>query len=83
MPTTLRDSGDIRLTENFVPDAAALFDQLVGGIAWDSRMRARKAASFGVPYNYSGIEWPAVPFPDPLVPVLNQVSAAAGFTPNN
>ena len=83
MPTTLRDSGEIRLTDDFVPDSAELFAKLVAEIAWDSRIAARKAASFGVPYNYSGIVWPAAPFPELLLPVLARVTEAIGFTPNN
>lgn len=82
MPT-LRESGDVRLTPDFISDPGTLFDRLVSGIAWDSRIRARKAASFGVPYNYSGIEWPAAPLPDLLVPVREAVASALRFEPNN
>jgi alkylated DNA repair dioxygenase AlkB len=83
MPTTLRDSGEIRLIDSFVPDSEELFTKLVAEVAWDSRMAARKAMSFGVPYNYSGTTWPAAPFPDLLLPVLARVTEAVGFTPNN
>ena len=39
--------------------------------------------SFGVPYNYSGIEWPAAPFPDAVVAVRDRVALEVGFEPNN
>lgn len=82
MPT-LHDTGDIRLLEDFVPDPQGVFEQLVNGITWDTRMRARKVASFGVPYNYSGIEWPEAPFTELLRSILDRVTPAVGFTPNN
>jgi alkylated DNA repair dioxygenase AlkB len=82
MPTLL-DAGFIRIEDGFVPDAAALFAALLGSVAWDGRMKARKAASFGLPYNYSGIVWPAAPFPAEIVPLLHRVAARVGFEPNN
>ena len=83
MSTTLLDSGSIRLLPDFLPDSVALYEQLAAQVAWDTRLRARKSASFGLPYNYSGIEWPAEPFPDAIVPLLAQVASAIGFEPNN
>lgn len=82
MPTLL-ETRDVRLTRDFIPAPERLFEACVNGIAWDSRIRARKAASFGVPYNYSGIEWPAAPFPAVLAPVRDAVAVAVGFEPNN
>jgi alkylated DNA repair dioxygenase AlkB len=79
----LLEDGSIRLIREFLPDSANLYQELVDAISWDSRMRARKAASFGVPYNYSGIEWPAAPFPTLLLPILERVTATFGFIPNN
>jgi alkylated DNA repair dioxygenase AlkB len=83
MPGTLRDSGDVRIIDAFLPESKALCERLVADIDWDSRIRARKSASFGVPYNYSGIDWPAAPFPDSLLPLLDRVAPVVGFTPNN
>jgi alkylated DNA repair dioxygenase AlkB len=76
-------AGSLALDNHFLPDCQALFTRLTSSIAWDERMRARQAASFGVPYNYSGISWPACPFPDDLVPVLERVATRVGWRPNN
>ncbi len=46
-------------------------------------MRSRKAASFGVPYNYSGVSWPAASFSECLLPVLERVAERLGHRPNN
>jgi alkylated DNA repair dioxygenase AlkB len=83
MPTALLESGAIWIEVGFLPDSEALFAHLVTSVAWDERMRTRKAASFGVPYNYSGIEWPAAPFPPILLPVLSRVAQRLGQQPNN
>jgi alkylated DNA repair dioxygenase AlkB len=80
---SLLQSGAIRIAEGFLPDADALYSHMAAAVAWDDRMRARKAASFGVPYNYSGIEWPAAPFPDYLLPVLERLTAHLGYRCNN
>jgi alkylated DNA repair dioxygenase AlkB len=83
MSTTLLDSGSIHLLPRFVPDHRELYERLVAAVAWDARLKARKAMSFGVPYNYSGIEWPAAPFPATIAELLPRVAEAVGFAPNN
>jgi len=81
--TTLLESGALWIEDGFLPNSDDLYSALAESIAWDERMRARKAASFGSPYNYSGISWPAAPFPDLLVPVLERVASRLGYRPNN
>jgi hypothetical protein len=81
--TTLLQTGSIWIAEGFLPDSRDLFAVLAASIPWDERIRARKAASFGLPYNYSGIKWPAAPFPAVLVPVLERVAGRLGYRPNN
>jgi hypothetical protein len=83
MSTHLLGSGSIRLLTDFLPEHHALHDHLAASVAWDTRIRARKSANFGLPYNYSGIEWPATPFPDALSPLLARVAVEVGFEPNN
>ena len=83
MATTLIDSGSIRLLSDFLPNSHALYGHLAGSVVWDTRIRARKSMSFGLPYNYSGIEWPEAPFPDAVVPLRNRVATEVGFEPNN
>jgi hypothetical protein len=80
---TLLETGAIRIEDDFVPQSTALFETLVASIAWDRRMRARQAASFGLPYNYSGVVWPAAPFPAEVVPVLRRAGERLHFEPNN
>ena len=67
----------------FVAGSQELFDRLAAEVAWDDRIRTRRVASFGVPYNYSGTIWPETPIPAPLVPVLAAVAGAVGYEPNN
>jgi hypothetical protein len=67
----------------FLAGSQELYDHLAADVAWDDRIRARRVASFGVPYNYSGTVWPEAPMPDTLVPVTASVAAAVGYEPNN
>jgi hypothetical protein len=83
MGNTLLTAGSIRLDPCFLAESRELYESLVTSVAWDKRLRARQAASFGVPYNYSGIEWPFSPFPQVLLPLLDRVSDSLGYSPNN
>lgn len=83
MNSTLLDSGALRLRPGFLPHHVGLYATLVESVAWDTRLKARKSASFGQPYNYSGIEWPLVPFPERIIALLELVGADVGFRPNN
>lgn len=73
----------ITLTPRFVPDGDALFAELQESVAWDERLRARKTASFGVAYNYSGMVYPDVPMHPKLIPLCGHLQEAVGFYPNN
>ena len=68
---------------DFVPDSGALFADLSANIAWNEAMRARKTASFGVPYNYAQMNYPAQQFPLRLSALLPQLEAKIGWMPNN
>lgn len=83
MATTLQASGAVRIVEGLLPDGERLFQKLLTSVPWDGRMRARKAASFGLPYNYSGVCWPAAPFPELVLSILERVSTHLGYRPNN
>ena len=83
MTSTLLADGSIWIDEHFLDAPESLYDALVYSILWDQRIRARLAISFGVPYNYSGIEWPENPYPESLVPLLGLVADAVGFRLNN
>jgi alkylated DNA repair dioxygenase AlkB len=68
---------------DFLPGHKDLFDHLLNSVAWDERLRARKTASFGVSYDYSGITYPEVSMPESLQGICEQIEKALGFLPNN
>jgi alkylated DNA repair dioxygenase AlkB len=80
---SLLSSGDLWIEQDFVPHSQALFELLLKSIIWDDRMKARKAASFGLPYNYSGITYAPTPWPDSLLPLLDRLERRLGYQPNN
>lgn len=67
----------------FAADAASLFDSVIGHADFDRSMKARWTASFGKPYEYNGMTYPATPFPVFMLPLLDAIYAAVGFMPNN
>jgi alkylated DNA repair dioxygenase AlkB len=76
---------DITFLPNFVTDQQSLFDRLVAEVQWDERLRARKTASFGVSYDYSGMSYPQVEMPAILAELCDRIQQAPGllFRPNN
>lgn len=52
-------------------------------MAWDEWMWARKTASFGNAYNYSQISYPYQEFTPELKSIIELISDALGFEPNN
>jgi len=72
-----------RVEDGFVPEGDALFALLSESTAWDTRMRARWTASFGVPYNYSGVTYPLAPVPEPVAAVMERLAVRVGWRPNN
>ncbi len=74
---------NIVLREAFLEHPDSMFTELRDSIEWDERMNARKTASFGVPYDYSGITYPQTEMPSCLLPVCKKIAQEIGFTPNN
>lgn len=74
---------NITTIENFISNAEALFKEIRDSVHWDERIKARKTASFGVAYNYSGITYPEIPMMACLVPICKQIESAISFYPNN
>ena len=72
-----------RFIDNFIENSNELFVSLRDNIVWDERIRARKTASFGVAYDYSGITYPEVEMYSELIPICNKIEAEIGFLPNN
>src|SRR5262249_13134080 len=81
-PTMTTKPGVI-LYPQVAESAEALFIRIRDETSWDQRMRARKTASFGVAYNYSGIEYPDVPMPAHLLELAQRVAATVGHPINN
>lgn len=52
-------------------------------LPWDDRMRARRTASTGVAYNYSGISYPNVPLPPFLQQVCLDIEEVVGHKVTN
>ncbi|MCK6547074.1 alpha-ketoglutarate-dependent dioxygenase AlkB [Myxococcota bacterium] len=67
----------------FLADHEVVFTWAVADVPWDERIRARKTASFGVPYDYAGLTYDAAPFPPVLDAVRARVSDELGFAANN
>ena len=74
---------EVLIKDNFLAEHAALFDLLRQSILWDESMAVRKTASFGVPYNYAQLSYPAVPMHAALAPVVAKLSAQLGVEFNN
>lgn len=73
----------ILYVDSFLTDAAPLFRWARDHVDWDERIRARKTASYGVPYNYAGLDYAPRPFPPELDVVRAQASERIGITANN
>ena len=73
----------VRVIENFVDDAERLFDALERDVDWERSMSARYTASFGVPYNYAQMVYPALPMHPLLVPVVDKLEATLNIRFNN
>ncbi|GAB5416085.1 MAG: alpha-ketoglutarate-dependent dioxygenase AlkB [Crocinitomicaceae bacterium] len=74
---------DITYIANIIDQPNDLFEWLKSNVNWDERMHARKTASFGKAYNYSQISYPYQEFPDELKELVDAISKALGFSPNN
>jgi alkylated DNA repair dioxygenase AlkB len=73
---------NIRLIDNFLTNTDGIFDSLIN-LDYDRSMRARWTTSFGKSYDYSGMTYPANPFPHFISDLIPLVTNTIGFTPNN
>jgi alkylated DNA repair dioxygenase AlkB len=69
--------------EGFLADEAPMFRWTRDHVDWDERIRARKTASYGVPYNYAGLDYEPRPFPPELDVVRGRASEQIGIEANN
>jgi alkylated DNA repair dioxygenase AlkB len=73
----------ITYIETFIPNPSHLFKKLNDDVNWDTRMHARKTASYGVAYNYSQISYPFQEMLPELSELCKKVNDTIGFVPNN
>jgi alkylated DNA repair dioxygenase AlkB len=69
--------------ENFIKHSTDLFGVLETKVEWDTRMWARKTASFGKAYNYSQIAYPYQEFLPELIQLNVTLESVIGFISNN
>ena len=69
--------------ENILDNPDDLFSYLESNVEWDESMHSRKTASFGIPYNYSQIQYTYLPFPKVLETIIESIHETLGFEPNN
>lgn len=74
---------DFLIKDNFWVDQMRLFETLRDSIAWEGSMAARRTASFGVPYNYAQMRYPALPMHEALKPVVEKLNEVLGVRLNN
>ena len=74
---------NLKIIDEFVEAPDDLFCYLRNNIEWDERMKARKTASFGVSYDYSGITYPKTEMLSALDNLCKKVEREIGFLPNN
>jgi len=72
---------DVTLIPNF--NSVDLFDFIVNNCDFDRSMKARWTTSFGKSYDYNGISYPSIPFPDNFTILLDSINDTIGFRPNN
>lgn len=74
---------EILLVDHLIEDHTALFEKTIREVEWDHSMKARKTASFGVPYDYSNMSYEQVEIPGFLEELIPLIASKIGFTPNN
>jgi alkylated DNA repair dioxygenase AlkB len=74
---------EIIIKTDFYNDHNELFEYLVHQVKWESSLRARKTASFGIPYNYSNMAYEYCEFPKEILIAKELVDIEVGYTSNN
>jgi alkylated DNA repair dioxygenase AlkB len=60
-----------------------LFDTLRSTVVWDESMKARKTASYGVPYDFNQMSYETTVMPSWLEELCSAVEKELNFRPNN
>ena len=77
------DKPELTIKDCFIESPDELFSYVRNNVNWDERMKARKTASFGVSYDYSGIAYPQTDMFPALNSICKKIEAEVGFLPNN
>lgn len=88
--TTMEDLNSYRilqdgifLIENFDIGGNDLLTKLKSEVKWDTNIKSRKTASFGVPYNYSNINYEFYNFPSYISEIIDKIEIILNYRPNN
>lgn len=73
----------IIIIEDFNVADTFLLSKLKNEIKWDTSIKSRKTASFGIPYNYSDINYEFIDFPNFISSILIKIEKIVGYKPNN
>lgn len=73
----------IVVKNNILKDSKTMLYHLKNDIDWDNSMISRKTASFGIPYNYSNINYAKNKIPEFFDDLISIVKSSNGFLPNN
>lgn len=76
-------TNEIRLITNVLKKDKIIFTNLKSKVVWDNSINSRKTASFGTPYNYSGIEYEISRIPAFFDELIEIVIKTNHFAPNN
>lgn len=74
---------NVRYVPHAIPDADTILARLDDEIVWLDTMKARRTASYGQPYNYSGQVYPAAPIPPSIADVVARAAELAGHAFDN
>lgn len=67
----------------FHAEHCTLFQSVMQDTCWNTRMRSRATASFGIPYNYNGMTYARTGMPSTLREIARQVSPYIGANANS
>jgi len=72
----------IILKESYIENSNEILG-LVSSLDYDKSMRSRWTTSFGESYDYNGMTYPSLEFPDEFNSILLKIKEDIGFFPNN
>ncbi|MDW8850122.1 alpha-ketoglutarate-dependent dioxygenase AlkB [Flavobacterium sp. MMLR14_040] len=74
---------EIKIFNNILLNHQEIFQRIKFQTNWNNSMHSRKTVSYGVPYNYSNMNYSVIPFPSEIQEMAYIVQEFLGYTPNN